>query len=49
MPFIRNLLSRGNGKLGEGIHAWSLPVQSIDPPADRLHGGRNRKQQRSSH
>ena len=26
MPHIQNLLSRGNGKLGEGIHAWSLPA-----------------------
>lgn len=26
VPFIPNLLTRGNGKLGEGIHAWSLPA-----------------------
>ena len=25
MRQIQNLLTRGNGKLGEGIHAWSLP------------------------
>lgn len=31
MPPIRNLLTRGNGKLGEGIHAWSLPAVETCP------------------
>ena len=31
VPFIRNLLPRGNGKLGEGIHAWSLPAVETCP------------------
>ena len=31
MPFIRDLLTRGNGKLGEGIHAWSLPAVETCP------------------
>jgi len=28
---IRNLLTRGNGKLGEGIYAWSLPAIETCP------------------
>jgi len=28
---IRNLLTRGNGKLGEGIRAWSLPAVETCP------------------
>jgi hypothetical protein len=31
LPHIRNLLTRGNGKLGEGIHAWSLPAVETCP------------------
>ena len=31
MPNVRNLLTRGNGKLGEGIHAWSLPAVETCP------------------
>ena len=31
MPNARNLLPRGNGKLGEGIHAWSLPAVESCP------------------
>jgi hypothetical protein len=31
VPFIRNLLTRGNGKLGEGVHAWSLPAVETCP------------------
>lgn len=31
MPYIPNLLTRGNGKLGEGIHAWSLPAIDTCP------------------
>lgn len=31
MPPIRNLLTRGNGKLCEGIHAWSLPAIQTCP------------------
>ncbi len=27
----RNLLTRGNGKLGEGIHAWSIPAGETCP------------------
>ncbi len=27
----RNLLTRSNGKLGEGIHAWSLPAVETCP------------------
>jgi hypothetical protein len=39
MPFICNLLTRGNGKLGEGIHVWSLPaVETCPGRTDRGHG-----------
>ncbi|SIO63323.1 hypothetical protein SAMN05444166_7312 [Singulisphaera sp. GP187] len=31
MSHTRNLLTRGNGKLGEGIHAWSLPAIETCP------------------
>lgn len=31
MSTIRNLLTRGNGKLGEGIRAWSLPAVETCP------------------
>lgn len=31
MQHVRNLLTRGNGKLGEGIHAWSLPAIETCP------------------
>lgn len=31
LPFIRNLLTRGNGKLGEGVHAWSIPAVETCP------------------
>jgi hypothetical protein len=31
VPVIRNLLTRGNGKLGEGIHTWSLPAVETCP------------------
>lgn len=31
VPHDRNLLTRGNGKLGEGIHAWSLPAVETCP------------------
>lgn len=27
MAAVRSLLSRGNGKLGESVHTWSLPVR----------------------
>jgi hypothetical protein len=32
----RNLLTRGNGKLGEGIHAWSLPAVKTCPGRSAL-------------
>ncbi len=32
----RNLLTRGNGKLGEGIHAWSLPAVETCPGRSAL-------------
>lgn len=31
MPIVRNLLTCGNGKLGEGVHAWSLPALETCP------------------
>ena len=31
MVDISNLLTRGNGKLGEGTHAWSLPAIETCP------------------
>jgi len=31
LPYLPNLLTRGNGKLGEGIHAWSLPAFETCP------------------
>lgn len=31
MLYVPNLLTRGNGKLGEGIHAWSLPAIETCP------------------
>jgi hypothetical protein len=33
---VRNLLTRGNGKLGEGIHAWSLPAVETCPGRSAL-------------
>jgi len=33
---LPNLLTRGNGKLGEGIHAWSLPAVETCPGRSRL-------------
>lgn len=32
----RNLLTRGNGKLGEGIHAWTLPAVETCPGRSAL-------------
>ena len=43
LPHVPNLLTRGNGKLGEGIYAWSLPAIDTCPghsglcSRDRLH------------
>lgn len=31
MPFIRDLLTRGNAKLGEGVYAWSIPAIETCP------------------
>jgi Gene product 88 len=36
MPTLTNLLSRGNGKLGEGIHSWSLPAVETCPGRSTL-------------
>jgi Gene product 88 len=33
---VRNLLTLGNGKLGEGIHAWSLPAVETCPGRSAL-------------
>ena len=33
---VRNLLTRGNGKLGEGIHAWSIPAIETCPGRSAL-------------
>jgi hypothetical protein len=33
---LTNLLTRGNGKLGEGIHAWSIPAVETCPGRSRL-------------
>lgn len=32
----RNLLTRGNGKLGEGIHAWTIPAVETCPGRSTL-------------
>ncbi|MHB8879720.1 MAG: GP88 family protein [Myxococcaceae bacterium] len=31
MPYVRNLLTRGNGKLEEGVYAWSIPTIETCP------------------
>ena len=31
MTMIRPLLGRGNGKLGEAVHTWSLPAVATCP------------------
>jgi hypothetical protein len=36
MPTVTNLLTRGNGKLGEGIHSWSLPAVETCPGRSTL-------------
>jgi len=36
MTTISNLLVRGNGKLGEGIHSWSLPAVETCPGRTQL-------------
>ena len=36
MSDTRNLLTRGNGKLGEAIHAWSLPAVETCPGRSEL-------------
>ena len=33
---VRNLLTRGNGKLGESIHAWSIPAVTTCPGRSSL-------------
>src|SRR3954452_4435690 len=36
MTVRTNLLTRGNGKLGEGIHSWSLPAVETCPGRSSL-------------
>src|SRR4051812_21010484 len=38
---MSDLLTRGNTKLGEGIHAWSLPAVETCPGRSALCGGKD--------